>query len=65
MSSPRLISRGVRFFGVGILFWLYGESIQGFIKEYFGWLTLAFFVLLVGGFYAIKIMGKRAVTQKE
>lgn len=60
-----VVSRGVRFFAVGILFWLYGESIQGFIKEYFGWLTLAFFICLVGGFYAIKIMGKRAVTEKE
>lgn len=60
-----LLSRGLRFFAVGTLFWLYGQSIQGFIKEYLGWLTVAFFVLLVGGFYVVRIMGKRAAGSGE
>lgn len=60
-----VVSRSLRFFAVGILFWLYGKPIQGFIQEYFGWLTLAFFVLLGGGFYVIKVMGQRAVRDQE
>jgi membrane protein YqaA with SNARE-associated domain len=65
LSFPRfllasVISRAARFYAVGILFWLYGKPIQAFIKEYFGILTLAFFVLLFGGFYVIKVMGKKA-----
>ena len=58
-----LVSRSLRFFAVGTLFWLFGAQIQSFIKDYFGILTAAFFVLLVGGFYFIKIMGKRAARQ--
>lgn len=66
LNFPRFVlasvlSRSVRFFAVGVLFWLFGESIQKFIKDYFGWLTMGFFVCLVGGFYALKIMGKRAI----
>lgn len=59
-----LLSRGLRFYAVGTLFWLFGDSIQGFIKEYFGWLTMGFFVLLVGGFWFIKIMGRRAAASQ-
>lgn len=70
LNFPRFVlasavSRSLRFFAVGVLFWLYGKPIQGFIKEYFGWLTLAFCLLLFGGFYVIKIMGKRAVNSGE
>ncbi len=59
-----VVSRSLRFFAVGTLFWLYGKPIQAFIQEYFGWLTLAFFVLLLGGFYVIKVMGRRAVRDQ-
>jgi membrane protein YqaA with SNARE-associated domain len=49
-------SRGLRFFIVATLLWYWGPWIRGFIDRYFGWLTLAFFVLLFGGFAALKLI---------
>ena len=49
-----LISRGLRFSLVGGLFYFFGEPIKAFIDKYLGWLTIAFVVLLVGGFLALE-----------
>ena len=49
-------SRGLRFFVLAGLLWYWGPWIKGFIDRYFGWLTLAFFVLLVGGFALLKVL---------
>lgn len=46
-----ILSRSLRFFVIAGLMWWFGEPIQGFIEEHLGWLTLAFVVLLVGGFW--------------
>lgn len=51
-----VLSRGLRFFIVAALLWYWGPWIRGFIDRYFGWLTLAFFVLLFGGFAALKLL---------
>lgn len=48
------ISRGARFFLVAFLIWKYGPQIKIFIDKYFNWLAIAFTVLLIGGFVAIK-----------
>jgi len=49
-----IISRGARFFLVAFLIWKFGPQIKGFIDKYFNWLAIAFTVLLIGGFVAIK-----------
>ncbi len=49
-------SRGLRFFILAGLLWYWGPWIKGFIDRYFGWLTLAFFVLLIGGFALLKVL---------
>lgn len=49
-----VISRGARFFLVAFLIWKYGPQIKIFIDKYFNWLAIAFTVLLIGGFVAIK-----------
>lgn len=49
-----VISRGARFFLVAFLIWKFGPQIKSFIDKYFNWLAVAFTVLLVGGFVAIK-----------
>ncbi len=36
-----LIGRGARFFLIGILIFVFGESIQSFIDDYFMWITIA------------------------
>ncbi len=51
-----VLSRGLRFFIVAALLWYWGPWIRGFIDRYFGWLTLAFFVLLFGGFAALRFL---------
>lgn len=51
-----LVGRGARFFLVaGLLYW-FGPPMKRFIDKYFDWLALAFVVLLVGGFLAIKLL---------
>lgn len=49
-----IISRGARFFLVAFLIWKFGPQIRNFIDKYFNWLAIAFTVLLIGGFVAIK-----------
>ncbi len=50
------LSRSARFFLVaGLLGWK-GEKIRPFIEKYFNWLSLAFVILLIGGFLVIKWM---------
>lgn len=49
-----VVSRGARFFLVAALLWRFGAPIKAFIDRHLGWLTIAFMVLLIGGFVAIK-----------
>jgi membrane protein YqaA with SNARE-associated domain len=53
------ISRSARFFMVAGFIALFGPSIQILLKNYFEWITLAFVVLLLGGFYVMKMVAKR------
>jgi membrane protein YqaA with SNARE-associated domain len=50
------LSRSARFFIVAGLFGWKGEAIRPFIEKYFNWLSLAFVILLVGGFAALKFL---------
>ncbi|HYD18701.1 MAG TPA: YqaA family protein [Patescibacteria group bacterium] len=45
--------RALRFFLVAGLLWKFGAPIQLFIEKYLGWVTLAFLLVLIGGFVAI------------
>ncbi len=51
-----IISRAGRFFLVAFLIWKFGGPIKGFIDKYFNLLAIAFTILLVGGFVAIKYL---------
>lgn len=48
------LSRGGRFLIVGALLWRFGPPIRRLIERHLGKLTIAFFVLLVGGFVALR-----------
>ena len=50
------LSRSARFFLVAGLFGWKGEKIRPFIEKYFNWLSLAFMILLFGGFAVIKLI---------
>jgi membrane protein YqaA with SNARE-associated domain len=49
-------SRAARFFLVAALLWKFGAPIRYFVERYLNLLTVVFFVLLIGGFVAIKYM---------
>ena len=55
-----LIGRGARFFAVGLLIAFFGEPIAAFIDEYLDILFIVFMILLVGGFFVIKLMTRSA-----
>ncbi len=50
------LSRSARFFLVAGLFGWKGEAMRPFVEKYFNLLTLAFVLLLIGGFMAIKFL---------
>jgi hypothetical protein len=50
-----LLARSARFFLVAGLIWKFGPQITRFINRYFNILSIAFVVLLAGGFFLIKI----------
>ncbi|MGE4217881.1 MAG: YqaA family protein [Alphaproteobacteria bacterium] len=50
------LSRGARFFLVAALLWRFGPPIRAFIEARLGILTLAFFVLLIGSFFALRYL---------
>jgi membrane protein YqaA with SNARE-associated domain len=51
-----VISRGARFFGLALLVRLFGEKVRPFVEKYLDWVLLAFFILLIGGLFALKFL---------
>lgn len=51
-----LLARSARFFLVAGLIWKFGPQIKSFIDRYFNLLSIAFVVLLAGGFVLIKLV---------
>jgi membrane protein YqaA with SNARE-associated domain len=51
-----VLARGMRFFLVAALLWYCGEPIRLFIERNLGWLTVLFFVLLLGGFLVLRLL---------
>ncbi len=51
-----IIARGMRFFIVAGLLYLFGEPIRTFIEKRLGLMFLLFCVLLIGGFIAVKFL---------
>ncbi|MAG59400.1 cytochrome B [Candidatus Woesebacteria bacterium] len=58
-----LIGRGARFFLVGTLIFIFGTAIQKFLDQYLELVVIGFTVLLVGGFFAFRFFGKRAMKK--
>ena len=51
-----ILSRGARFFIVATMLMIFGKQIKSFIDHNFNKLTIAFTVLLLGGFAAMKLI---------
>ena len=52
-----LLSRGVIFFGIGILFKIFGPPIKTFIDKYFAWIVVAALIVIAGLFYVVDFAG--------
>lgn len=52
--TASIVGRALRFFAVATLIYYFGAPIKVFIDKYFNWLSIAFIVLLIGGFVLIK-----------
>jgi hypothetical protein len=46
----------MRFFGMAALLWWFEPPMKRFMEQNFGWLTMAIFVLLFGGFLLSKLL---------
>jgi len=51
-----VISRAARFFLLATLAWKFGRPIVAFIDRYFNLLSIAFVILLIGGFVILKLL---------
>lgn len=50
------IGRAARFFLIGTLFYYYGPMMKKYIEKYFDKLSIAFLILLIGGFVVVKYL---------
>lgn len=48
------VSRGLRFYLIAILIYYYGDQARNFIDQHFNKLTIAFSLLLIGGFAVVR-----------
>jgi membrane protein YqaA with SNARE-associated domain len=60
-----VLSRAFQFMLVGFLFWKFGRPIKAFIEKYLGWLSIAFVVIVVGGFIAAGMLGGKGAESSE
>lgn len=51
-----IFGRGLRFLAVAALLWKYGNKVDAFISKHPALLVTVFFILLIGGFVAIKYL---------
>lgn len=52
-----VISRGVVFMSVGVLFRVFGAPIKAWIDRYLGWAVGGFLALILAGFLAVSLLG--------
>nr|WP_166178025.1 DedA family protein [Altererythrobacter segetis] len=52
-----LLSRGAIFFGIGVLFKVFGPPIKTFIDKYFAYVVVAVLLVIAGLFYAVDVAG--------
>ncbi len=50
-----IVARGLRFFLVAALLHKWGKHVRGFIEKNLGWLSILFFILLIGAFFLVKL----------
>ncbi|UCG38864.1 MAG: DedA family protein [bacterium] len=64
-AAVSAVSRSARFFLVAGAIYVWGDAMRYFLEKYFNWFTLAFMVLLVGGFLVIKHLVEHSHRKRE
>jgi membrane protein YqaA with SNARE-associated domain len=59
-----LVSRSARFFLVGLLIYIFGETAKLYLSKYIDTLSIAFVALLILGFLAIRFFVKRMAVKE-
>jgi membrane protein YqaA with SNARE-associated domain len=59
-----LVSRSARFFLVGLLIFIFGETAKLYITKYADTFSIAFVALLILGFFAIRYIAKRLAVKE-
>ena len=59
------LSRGARFFLVAGVIQVFGPAMKQFIDDYFNLLTILFLLLLIGGFYLVRLYARRQVMEEN
>jgi membrane protein YqaA with SNARE-associated domain len=59
------VSRSARFFIVGFMIFLFGETIQFYLTKYMDIFSIVFVVLLIMGFFAVRFFSKRICIRSE
>ena len=54
-----ILSRGARFFLVGTAIFMFGDRIKFYLEKYFNIFSIAFVLLIILGFLALKTMNKK------
>jgi len=54
-----ILSRGTRFFLVGTAIFMFGDRIKFYLEKYFNIFSIAFVLLIILGFLALKTMNKK------
>jgi len=60
-----LVSRSARFFIVGFMIFLFGETIQYYLTKYLNIFSIVFVGLLIIGFWAVRFISKRISIRSE
>ena len=60
-----LAARGLRFMAEGALLYFFGEPIRDFLYTQFNWLSIAFVILLIGGFWVVHRVGTRSHSRER
>ncbi len=55
-TMASILSRAGRFFLIAAMFYLFGPPVKRILDRYLGLFTVAFMILLIGGFFVIKWM---------
>ena len=50
-----ILARGLRFYLIAWLLWKWGAPMKVWIEKNLGWLSIVFCLLLIGGFYLVKL----------